>query len=523
MHRRFFSIALATLFLAVTAVSNAATLTIGSRATPTIDPHFLFLTTNVAYNQHIYGLLVAKDENARRTPGLATSWTAIDDTTWEFKLRKGVKFHDGSEFTADDVVFSINRIPNVPNNPNPYTGTIRSIVDMEVVDPHTIRFKTDGVNPYLPDDFGEVIIASKKHGEGASTEDFNSGKAAIGAGPYKVVEHVHGERLVLERHEEYWGEKPAWDRVVFKVISDDAARVAALLGGDVDLIDFVPPTDVGHLESNADVEVFKRPSDRIIYLFANQTEGSSAYITDKNGEPLAENVFRDVRVRQAISKALDRNAISSKVMEGLAAPAGQTVPEGWFGYNPELKVEAQDTEGAKKLLAAAGYPDGFGLTIHCTNNRYVNDDKICQAVGQMLARIGLDMKVDAMPKAAFFPKVKVPNVEFRLGLLGWGNSPYPASGHLGLMHSYDKERGFGTYNRAGYSNPKYDALIEKAVSTVDDATREGLEQQAVKMAMEDAALIPLHVQFTISAARKGIDFTPRADEGVLAMNARPAQ
>lgn len=503
--------------------ASAETLTIGARATPTLDPHFLFLTTNIAYNSHIYGLLVARDENARRTPDLATSWEAIDDTTWEFKLRKGVKFHDGSEFTAEDVVFSIERIPNVPNNPNPYTGTVRSIVDMEIVDPHTVRFKTDGVNPYLPDDLTEVIIVSKKAGEGATTADFNSGKAAIGTGPYKVAEHVHGERLVLARHEDYWGEKPAWDRVVFKIISDDAARVAALLGADVDMIDFVPPTDVGHLETNSKISVFKRPSDRIIYFFPNVRQETSPYLTDKNGKPLDENPLRDRRVRLAISKAINRPAIFEKVMENLAAPAGQTVPEGWFGYDPEIKVEPYDPDGAKKLLAEAGYPDGFGLTIHGPNNRYVNDDKICQTVGQLLARIGMAVKVDTMPKAAYFPKIKVPNVEFSFGLLGWGNSPYPASGHLGLMHTYDKDKGFGTYNRAGYSNPEYDRAIEKAVSTVDDAAREKLERQAVKIAMDDLALIPMHVQFTIAAARKGIEFTPRADEATFAMNARPTQ
>ena len=523
MYLKACSLLFSLLMAAAITVSHAATLTIGSRATPTLDPHFLFLTTNVAYNQHIYGLLVAKDGDARPIPGLATSWNAIDDTTWEFKLRKGVKFHDGSEFTAEDVVFSIERIPNVPNNPNPYTGTIRTIVKMEVVDPHTIRFKTDGVNPYLPDDFGEVIIASKKHGKGASTADFNSGKAAIGTGPFKVVEHVHGERLVLERFDDYWGEKPAWDRVVFKIISDDAARVAALLGGDVDMIDFVPPTDVGHLDSNPDVTVFKRPSDRIIYFFANQRSGASPYLTDKSGKPLDKNPLQDLRVRKAISKALDRQAIYSVVMEGLAAPAGQTVPEGWFGYNPALGVEPYDPDGAKELLASAGYPDGFGLTIHGPNNRYVNDAKLCQAAGQMLARIGIDVKVDTMPKAVFFPKIRVPNVEFSFGLLGWGNSPYPASGHIGLMHTYNKDKGLGTYNRSGYSNAEYDAAIEKAVATVDDAERESLEQKAVMIAMDDLAVIPLHVQFTIAAARKGIDFSPRADEAVFAMNAKPVK
>ena len=503
--------------------ASAAELTIGARATPTIDPHFLFLTSNIAYNSHLYGLLVARDENARRVPDLATSWQAIDDTTWEFKLRKGVKFHDGSEFTAEDVVFSIERIPNVPNNPNPYTGTIRTIAGMEIVDPHTIRIETDGVNPYLPDDLTEVIIVSKKAAEGATTEDFNSGRAAIGTGPYKFAEHVHGERLVLERHDDYWGGKPTWDRVTFRIISDDAARVAALLGGDVDMIDFVPPTEIGHLEENPDINVFKRPSDRIIYFFPNVRQDTSPYLTDREGNPLDENPLRDRRVRKAISMAINRDAIASKVMEGLAAPAGQTVPEGWFGYNPELAVETHDPEGAKQLLADAGYPDGFGLTIHGPNDRYVNDSKICQAVGQMLARIGLDVQVDTMPKSVYFSKVRVPKVEFSFGLLGWGNSPYPASGHIGLLHSYDADKGSGAYNRAGYANPAYDAAIEEAVSTVDDAAREKLEQAALRIAMDDVALIPMHVQFTIAAARKGIDFTPRADEATFAMNARPAQ
>ena len=158
-------------------------------------------------------------------------------------------------------------------------------------------------------------------------------------------------------------------------------------------------------------------------------------------------------MRKAISMAINRDAIASKVMEGLAAPAGQTVPEGWFGYNPDLKVEPYNPEGAKQLLADAGYPDGFGLTIHGPNDRYVNDSEICQAVGQMLARIGLDIKVDTMPKSVFFSKVRVPNVEFSFGLLGRGNSPYPASGHIGLLHSYNKDKGSGAYNRAGYANP----------------------------------------------------------------------
>ena len=502
------------IFLLVGFSTSAETLKIGARATPSIDPHFGFLTTNIAYNAHIYGFLVGKNENSRKVPDLAISWKSVNDTTWEFNLRKGVKFHDGSEFTAEDVKWSIERIPNVPNNPNPYTGTIRSIKEIKIINKHKIQFITHDLNPYLPDDFGEVLISSKKAGLNASTADYQSGKAAIGTGPFKVEKHIQGEKLILQRNENYYGKKPEWNRVEYVIISDDAARVAALLSGDVDLIDGVPPLSVTQLENNKNISVFKRASDRIIYFFANQ-RGPTKYLTDNSGAPLKVNPLSDLRVRKAISKGIDRQAIFSRVMDGLAEPSGQTVPKGWFGYNSKIQVEKYDPEGAKRLLANAGYPDGFGITIHGPNNRYVNDSKICQAVGQMLSRIGLKVEVDTMPKSAYFPKINVKKgVEFSFGLLGWGNTPYPASGHLGLMHCKK-----GNYNRSGYCNSEYDRLIDDAVSTVDDGERERKEMKAVKLAMEELAVIPLHVQYTISAGKKGIKYLPRADERTEAMNA----
>jgi peptide/nickel transport system substrate-binding protein len=505
-----------TILVIVSFSVNAKTLKIGARATPSIDPHFGFLTTNIAYNAHIYGFIVGKNENSRKIPDLAISWKSLNATTWEFKLRKGVKFSDGSDFTAEDVKWSIERIPNVPNNPNPYTGTIRSIKEIIIKNQHTIQFITHKLNPYLPDDFGEVLISSKKAGNNASTADFQSGKAAIGTGPYKVEKHVQGEKLILKRNNYYYGKKPAWDKVEYIIISDDAARVAALLSGDVDMIDGVPPLSVSLLEKNSSINVFKRASDRIIYFFANQ-RGPTKYITDNNGQPLKVNPLKDIRVRRAISKGIDRQAILSRVMDGLAELSGQTVPKGWFGYNPKIPVEKYNPDEAKRLLSEAGYPNGFGLTIHGPNNRYVNDSKIVQAVGQMLSRIGLTIKVDTMPRAAYFPKINVKNgVEFSLGLLGWGNTPYPASGHLGLMHCTK-----GNYNRSGYCNSKYDQMIDDAVSTVDDSERELKEMKAVKLAMDELAVIPLHVQYTILAGRKGINYSPRADERTEAMNASP--
>lgn len=514
-------IQLSIFFVMILSFSNiqASDLVVGARSEPAIDPHFSYLTTNLAYSRHMFGVLVQSDENSNLKPGLAVSWKSIDDLTWEFKLRKGVKFHDGSSFTAKDVVFSIKRIPTVPNSPNPFTGTIRSIKNTRIIDNYTVHFTTKTVNPFLPKNLSEVIIVSRKAAKGASTADFNSGKAAIGTGPYQFVKYVSGDRLVLKRFEGYWGKKPDWKRVTFKIISDDAARVAALMGGDVDLIDFVPPVQVATLERRNNLKVYKRPSDRIIYLFINVEADSSPYLTDLDGEPLAENPLRNPLVRYAIASSLNRNAIAARVMDGLATPESQTIPKGWFGYNENLKNPDYNPKFAKTLLAQAGYPNGFGITIHGPNDRYVNDGKICQAIGQMLSRIGLKVKVDTTPKAVFFPRLGPPGTELAFGLLGWGNSPLESDGLVGLMHTYSKQKGMGQYNAGGYGNPAFDRIIEKALVTVDANERNRLEQQASKIAMQDIALIPLHTQFTIAAARKHIKYLPRADEATLAMNA----
>jgi peptide/nickel transport system substrate-binding protein len=511
--------------LAVVVVSHSAgasDVIIGARAEPAVDPHFLYVDTNSAYNWHIFEPLVYSDENLQPKPGLAIRWEAIDDTTWEFKLREGVKFQDGSDFTAEDVVFSFKRIPNVPNNPASYVGTIRSIVDMEIVDPHTVRFKTDDVDPLLPNRIVAASIVSKKVAEGASTADFTSGKAAIGTGPFKFSEYVPGDRYVLERNENYWGEKPAWKRVTFKIISNDAARVAALLAGDVDAIDYVPPAEVAHLEKAKNISVFKRPTGRIMYLVFDHKRDNSPFVTTKDGKPLGKNPFKDVRVREAISLAIDRETLCKYTMEGLANPAGQFVPKGFLGYNPAIKVPEYDPDTAKKLLAEAGYPDGFGLTIHGPNDRYVNDAKVCQAIGQMLARIGLAMKVDTMPKAVYFSRLKLPNPELSFFLVGWGNITGEFTSLLiDVLHTYDKTKGMGSWNNGNYSNPELDRIAEQAASTPDPHKREKLLQQAMEMAVKDVALVPTHGQYTVLATRKGLTWTPRADEWTLAMGGKP--
>ena len=506
--------------------AQAANLVIGARAEVEMDPHFFWLSSNTAYYRHLYGHLVATDEKAQTIPDLAESFRPIDDTTWEFKLRKGVRFHDGSTFDAQDVIASFERVRTIANSPSPYTGNLRGIKETIAVDPLTIRIKTIKPEPLLPGALTTIVIIPSEIAKTAKTADFKTAKAAIGTGPYKFVSYTPGDKLVLTRNDDYWGKRPYWDNVTFKFIKDDTARVAALLGGDVDLIDFVAPADVPRLERDPKTVVHIGPSDRTIYLYLDVGRDVTPYAVDKKtGKPLAKNPLKDLRVRKAISMAIDREAMTQKVMEKLATPASQTVPPGFGGYNPDIPVTPYDPEGAKALLAEAGYPDAFGLSVQCTSDRYVNDGKICQAIGQMLARVGFDMKVETMPKAVYFPKATSRTGDsFSLFLLGWGSSASGEADTLwNLMETYDKEGGAGHYNLGNYSNPKLDALIKQATQTLDAKKRHAIEAKAMAMAMADVALIPLHYQSVIVATRKGLDYKTRADEGTQAMEASPAE
>jgi peptide/nickel transport system substrate-binding protein len=500
----------------------AQDLTIGARAEPTIDPHFLYLATNMAYAHHVFDPIVEKDSSSKWGPALAVSWRAIEPALWEFKLRPGVKFHDGSDFTAEDVKFSIERIPAIPNNPNPYTNNVRSIARIEIVDPLTIRFHTHGPNPVLPGQLGNVFVVSHKVARDATPADFRSGKATIGTGPYRFIRYEPAATVELDRYDAYWGEKPEWKKVTFRIISKDAARTAALLAGDVDVIDYVPVTDIEALSKNPRVEIFKKVSDRLIYLIFDMRREQTPFATDNAGQPLTRNPLRDLRVRQAMAMAIDREAMTTRVMEGLSVPAAQFAPAHILGHDPAITVEKPDLDRARRLLAEAGYPDGFGLTVHCSNDRYVNDHKICQAVGSMLSRIGLKMKVETMPANVFFSRASTNRNEFSFYLSGWGHS---SSGDIsafltGHMHSEDRTRGLGSLNGVGLLDPKLDALIDDAVAEMDDRARGPKLRATMAAIVAELPRIPLHAQLTVVAARKGIVYDARADEQTMAMSAR---
>src|SRR6266700_2572687 len=501
--------------------SVAADLAIGIGADVTaIDPHYHNVTPNNNVAAHIFDYLVLRDERQKTIPGLAESWRTIDPLTWEFKLRRGVTFHDGSDFTAADVVASMERVPLVPNSPAPFTSNTKQIKEMIVVDPLTIRFRTATPYPLMPSDMTQVAIISKSAAK-ATTEDFNSGKAAIGTGPYKLVRYSKGDRIELARFDGYWGGKTPWEKVTLRLLPSDAPRVAALLAGDVQAIENVPTSDAAHLRTDKRVSLYRTVADRLIYLHMDSERDVSPFVTDREGKPLSKNPLKDSRVRKAISKAINRQALAERVMEGEAVPTGQLLPEGFFGYAKNLKAEPYDPEGAKKLLTEAGYPNGFGLTIHSPNNRYVNDAKVAQAVAQMLTRIGIATKVEAMASATFFPQAT--ELKFSFMLLGWGSGTGEASSTLkALLATYNKDKGFGTANRGRYSNPRVDALLEEALATVDDPKREALLQRATELAINDTGIIPLHFQVNLWATRNGNTYLPRTNENTLAHKFRPA-
>ena len=488
-----------------------------------MDPHFFNLFSNINVSDHMFETLVKMDNDSKVVPGLAESWRLVDDTTWEFKLRRGVKFHDGSEFTAEDVAWSIDRIPKIANSPGRFDAYVKAIVSKQIVDPYTIRFKTASPYPLMLPDLTAVFIVSKKATSGAqpqglASEDFASGKGMVGTGPFKFVRFLRDDRVEVERNDAYWGPKPAWTKVTLRFIPQDPTRVAALLSGDVDAIENVPTADLKRIRENANLNFFSKVSHRVIYFNLDQRD-KSPFVTDNDGKVLEKNPLKDVRVRRALSLAINRDAIKDRVMEGLALPTANLVPPQLFGHNPTLKP-VFDADQAKKLLAEAGYANGFSITLHGPNNRYVNDDQIMQAIAQMWTRVGVKTKVDAMPLAVYFPRAS--KKEFSATLVGWGAQTGEVSSPLrALIACENKDKGFGALNWPSQCNPKMDALMEEGLRTVDDKKRLALFQEAVKIVHDDAVLQVVHHQVTTWAAKRSIDYAGRTDERTYAHGFTP--
>lgn len=498
-------------------LANAQELRIGLSTEPSsMDPDYHNITPNNQIAYSIFNTLIQQDETQKLTPSLAEGWRNLDDTTWEFKLRRGVKFHDGSPFTAADVVFSMARPAKVPNSPSPFTLFTRSVSEVKVIDDYTVHFITKTPTPLLPNDLSRVAIMSSKAAkpdiaEGITTEALNRGEGLIGTGPYKFVEWTRGNRLVLAANPDYWGGKPKWERVIYRPMSNDAARVAALLAGDVDMIENPPPADIKKLRSNPDVKISEVLSNRLIYL-ALDVGQPTAGIPDTDGK----NPLQDRRVRKALSLAINREAITSRIVEGLAKPAGDLLPYPMFGTRREAQPDPYNPDAAKKLLAEAGYPNGFSITIGSPNNRYINDSEVAQAIASQWTRIGVKSKVDAVPSTVFFKNRDA--FAYSAALVGWAAGTGEMSNPLrSLVATVNRDKGFGTANKSRYSNPALDALIEEALRTVNDNARQTLLQRGSQVALEDQAIVPLHFEITSWALRKGFSYKARADQYTLAI------
>ena len=490
-----------------------------SGAITSVDPHFSVLSSNNALSLHFFDPLVTLDAAFRPQPSLALSWQPVEPTVWQFRLRPGVRFSDGSPFGAADVVASFARAPNVPNSPSSFSTYTSAIERVEAVDDMTVQIHTVRPDPTLPAEVAEIMIIPRAL-QAATTGDFNSGRAMIGTGPYRMQRYVAGSEVTMVPSPTYWGKPEPWSQVSVHVVASNASRTAGLLAGDLDVIDYVGPSDMPALSTSNHVRVADVTSIRLIFLMVDQGNAVSPDITGHDGKPLGRNPLQDQRVRQALSISINRPAIAERIMGGFAVPAGQLLSGDLVGVSPNLAVPAYDPAKARQLLAAAGYADGFRIVLRGPNDRYLNDAATLQAVAQMFTRIGVEARVDVAPWVAFRPLIGTSR--FSVALFGWASNTGETGLSLNaLLGTQDAKLGRGVPNGGRYSNPAFDTLVSEAGSTLDTPARARLLDQAIDLAMADIALIPLFFPKVSWGYQNTIQFTPNPNEYTTAMQARP--
>ncbi|CAM3447341.1 ABC transporter substrate-binding protein [Paracidovorax anthurii] len=496
---------------------SAQTLSIGfADPVSSVDPQLNNHAGDRSLALHFWDSLVNSRDGGKLEPGLATSWKVLDDKTWEFKLRTDVKWQDGVPFTADDIVYSFQRARSVPGSVASYSGALRTVESTTAKGPHTVIVKTHTPNPMLPLEIASIYIVSKHVGEKSRTEDYNAGRAVVGTGPYKFVSYVPGDRTVFERSSSYYGDKPLWEKVNYRFINNGAARTAALLAGDVDVIDKVAVTDVEKLRKTPSVSVYTYPGLRVLLLQPSFRPGQNEFITDNAGKPLAENPLRDVRVRQALSVAIHRKAITDRVLQGTVTEANQWMPKGSFGYNPDVKDIAYSPDQARKLLAEAGFPQGFQLTIHVPGDRYPQAPETVQAVAQFWSRVGVKTKVEVVPWAVYSSRAN--KNEFAVSVIAWGNGTGEAGyGLLQTLATNDAQRGRGSNNWGRYSNEAVDKALDAATVEFNSQRREAVFRHAAKLVTDDVGQIPLFHYQNIWASRKGLKVVPLLSDRTTAL------
>ncbi|MDH3699687.1 MAG: ABC transporter substrate-binding protein [Alphaproteobacteria bacterium] len=488
-----------------------------------VDPHWHNNGQNNSNAMHVFETLVKTDVKGNLVPSLATSWKALSPTEYELKLRRGVKFHDGTPFTAKDVVFSFDRvIKGVPNSPGSFAGFMKGVTKIEAVDDWTMRFTTKKPIPLIFKNISRIYIISEKNGKGAKTEDYTTGKATIGTGPYKFVRWVPGASVEYVRNDTYWGGKEPWDKVTFKIMKNDSTRLAALLAGDVDIISAVPTTDIKRLKTDKRLKLWTSPTTRFTMFVPGfvQEPDKTKHFSGKDGKPLKENPFRKLKVRQALNLAIDRDVIVERVNQGQAVRARQYLPEGMFGHIPNYDMSTFDPKKAKQLMTEAGYPDGFRVTIHTSNDRIVNAVKTIQVVAQMWTRhLNMEMKVETMPHSVFSKRRG--KLELPLYMSSWGNSLMDPMGILNPnVMTYNKKKRTGRANRGRYSNAEVDRYGELSTVEVNAERREDLSMKGLKIAMDEVAMMPLVFWVFSWGTKPDLVYTPRLDQYTLAMSVR---
>jgi peptide/nickel transport system substrate-binding protein len=427
-----------------------------------------------------------------------------------------VKFTDGTPFTAEDVVFSAQRVRAQGSNLQSVLATVKEI---RKVDDHTLEFETHQPNPILDQELTTWGIMSKAWSEKnnatrpadlTTREENFATRNAMGTGPFRLVSREPDRRTVLERNPDWWDTpRSNIQRAELNIIANDATRVAALLSGEVDFLYTVPPQDVDRISRSPGVRIIQGPELRTIYLGMDQSR-PELLKSDVKGK----NPFQDVRVRRAVYQALDVNAIQRTVMRGQSRPTGLLYGPGVNGFREEDDRRLPlDPEGSRRLLAEAGYPNGFGVTLDCPNDRYVNDEAICTAAVAMLARIGVRVTLAAQTRARFFAEVNAPRFSTSFYLLGW--TPATGDAHNTLYNLVGTRDGTrGVFNNGGYSNPKLDALIDRIAVETDPAARQRMISESSAIIRDDVAYIPLHQQQIVWAARQGVEAVQTADNWI---------
>jgi peptide/nickel transport system substrate-binding protein len=500
---------------------SSTDLRIGFKAEVTsADPHVLNGQNRNVW-AHVYESLTYLDAQLRPTPSLALSWRVLDPTNWEFTLRPGVRFHNGATMSAEDVRYSLLRALKL-GGARTFRTYLRGVVDVTVTGPLSVRVTTKDPNPTIPNNLGLIAILPHTLGK-VDEASFASGASAIGTGPYTFASWSHGQNVVLARYDGYWGAREPWRTVTFQFIPREPARASALLSGSVDLIDAATASLAYTFQKSQRVETTSVTSYMLNYLELDQFRDNSPFITGNDGKPLARNPLRDVRVRRALTLAISREAILKHLMKTDATLSAQLVPAGFLGYDARLVAPAQDLPQARALLAEAGYPKGFRMTVHCPSNRYINDVRNCEALAQMFTRIGVRTEIAALPFSVYLGRVAGTNgqSDFSAFLIGYGAVLGDSLTALtSSLHTRDRKAGLGANNDGGYSNRAVDAIIDEAAHTFDPAARAALQVQATRLALADAAIIPLlHLNATW-AMRKGLRIAPRADGFTMAMDIR---